>query len=98
MTIPIYVAAMSATVIVAFWSDHMQQRTPFILGGFSFAMVGFIAQLAIPQPKLLGVTYFFLFFIAIGLYSPFVCIVTLVTNNIAPSSKRAVAMALLISV
>jgi MFS family permease len=98
MTIPIYVAGMAATVAVAFWSDHIQQRTPFIMGGFSFAVVGFIAELAIPHPKLPGVTYFFLFFIAIGLYSPFVCIVTLVANNLAPSSKRAVGMALLISV
>lgn len=97
MTIPIYVVGMGATLIVAWMSDKYQQRTPFIMGGFSFAVVGFIAQLAIPHPKLPGVTYLFLFFIATGLYCPFVCIVTLIGNNLAPSSKRAVGMATLIS-
>ncbi|KIW54648.1 hypothetical protein PV05_06996 [Exophiala xenobiotica] len=98
MTIPIYVAALLATVIVAFWSDRVQQRTPFLMGGFAIAVVGFIAELAIAHPKMPGVTYFFLFLVAIGLYCPFTCVVTLVANNLAPSSKRAVGMALLISV
>lgn len=67
------------------------------MGGFSVAVVGFIGELAIPHPKLPGVTYFFLFLVAIGLYCPFVCIVTLVANNLAPSSKRAVGMAVSVS-
>ncbi|KEF58777.1 uncharacterized protein A1O9_03620 [Exophiala aquamarina CBS 119918] len=98
MTIPIYVVAMIATVIVAFWADHVQQRTPFIMGGFAIGVVGFIAELAIPHPKYPGVTYFFLFLVSTGLYCPFTCIVALTANNLAPSSKRAVGMALLISV
>jgi MFS family permease len=98
MTIPIYVAALLATVVVAFWSDRIQQRTPFLMGGFAVAVVGFIAELAIEHPKMPGVTFFFLFLVAIGLYCPFTCVVTLVANNLAPSSKRAVGMALLISV
>lgn len=93
MTVPIYVAGAIATVVVAWWSDLSQQRTPFIMGGFTVAVVGFIGELAIPHPKLPGVTYFFLYLIAIGLYCPFVCVVTLVANNLAPSSKRAVGMA-----
>ena len=68
------------------------------MGGFSIAVVGFIAELAIPHPGLPDVTYFFLFLVAAGLYSPFVCIVTLIGNILAPSSKCAVGMALLISV
>lgn len=59
---------------------------------------GFIGQLAIPHDRLHGLTYFFLFPIAIGLYSPYVCIVCLCANNLAPSSKRAVGLALLITV
>ncbi|EXJ62223.1 hypothetical protein A1O7_02656 [Cladophialophora yegresii CBS 114405] len=98
MTIPIYVVGMVATVIVAFWADHIQQRTPFIIGGFAIGVVGFIAQLAIPHPRYPGVAYFFLFLVATGLYCPFTCVVTLVANNLAPSSKRAVGMALLISI
>ncbi|KAI1608295.1 major facilitator superfamily domain-containing protein [Exophiala viscosa] len=97
MTIPVYVFAMILTLVFAFWSDRIQQRTPFIMAGFSIGVVGFIAELAIPHPRLPGLTYAFLFPLAGGLYSPFVPIVCLVGNNLAPSSKRAVGMALLIS-
>ncbi|OAP60835.1 hypothetical protein AYL99_05837 [Fonsecaea erecta] len=97
MTIPIYVFAMIMTLIFAFWSDKVQQRTPFIMAGFSIAAIGFIGELAIPHPRLPGVTYFFLFPLAAGLYCPFICLVCLIGNNLAPSSKRAVGMALLIS-
>ncbi|EXJ83950.1 hypothetical protein A1O3_04617 [Capronia epimyces CBS 606.96] len=98
MTIPIYVFGMIATVGAAFWSDYAQQRTPFIMGGFAVGTIGFIGQLAIPHPELPGVTYFFLFLIAAGLFCPVTTVVTLVGNNLAPSSTRAVGMALFISV
>lgn len=98
MTIPIYVAGLFATVAVAIWSDHLKQRTPFIMGGFTVAAAGFIGELACPHDRLPGVAYFFLFLIAIGLYCPFTSVVTLIANNLAPSSKRAVGMAVMISV
>ncbi|KAF2098516.1 MFS general substrate transporter [Rhizodiscina lignyota] len=97
MTIPIYVFAMIMTLIFAWWGDYVQQRSPFIMAGFGIAAVGFIAELAIPHPRLPGVTYGFLFPVAAGLYCPFISIVTWTANNAAPSSKRAIAMALLIS-
>lgn len=75
LTIPIYVFAMLMTIIFAFWSDHVQQRSPFIMAGFSIAVVGFIAQLCIPHPKMPGLTYGFLFPVAAGLYCPFIQIV-----------------------
>jgi len=69
------------------------------MGGFSIAVIGFIGMLVSRRyPHVPGVSYFFLFFISSGLYCPFICIVCLVGNNLAPSSKRAVGMALLISV
>ena len=98
MTVPIYVAALLFVLLFAWGSDHYKQRTPFIVGGFSIAVVGFVAELAIPHPAQTGLSYFFLFLIAIGLFAPFICIVALIANNLAPSSKRAVGMALLISV
>ncbi|KAN0099567.1 MFS general substrate transporter [Hyaloscypha variabilis] len=98
LTIPVYTFGMTATLIVAFWSDKVQQRTPFIMGGFTIAVVGFIGELACPHDRLPGVAYFFLFLVAAGLYCPFTAVVTLVANNLAPSSKRAVGMALFISV
>jgi hypothetical protein len=116
LTIPIYVFAMIMTIIFAFWSDRVQQRSPFIMVGFSIAAVGFIGQLAIPHTCLPGLTYGFLFPVAAGLYCPFIHIVCWTgmptqyfnslsfaadkktANNLAPSSKRAVGMGLLISV
>jgi len=98
LTVPIYVFAMIITLIFAWWSDKVQQRSPFIMAGFSIAAIGFIGQLAIPHPKYPGLTYGFLYPVAAGLYCPFICIVCWIGNNLAPSSKRAVGMALLISV
>ncbi|KAF2475581.1 MFS general substrate transporter [Lindgomyces ingoldianus] len=98
LTIPIYVFASIVTLIFAFWSDFRQARSPFIVAGYCIAACGFIAQLAIPHPKYPGLTYGFLFPVAAGLYCPFICLVCWIANNLAPSSKRAVGMALLISV
>ncbi|KAK0303398.1 hypothetical protein LTR01_008126 [Friedmanniomyces endolithicus] len=92
------VFAMIMVLIFAFWSEHVQQRSPFIMAGFSIAAIGFIGQLVIPHPGLPGLTYGFLFPVAAGLYCPFIQIVCWIGNNLAPSSKRAVGMALLISV
>jgi MFS family permease len=75
LTIPIYLFAMIIVLIFAFWSDRIQSRSPFIIGGFSIGIVGLIAQLAIPHPRFPGLTYGFLFPVAAGFYSPFVSIV-----------------------
>lgn len=98
LTIPIYVFAAIVTIIWAWGSDLTQKRSPWIIGGYCIAIVGFIAQLAIPHPAYPGLTYGFLFPVAAGLYSPFTCLVSWAANSLAPSSKRAVGMALLISV
>jgi hypothetical protein len=84
-------------IAVAIWSGRVQQRTPFIIRGLAMASIGVIGELAVPQPELPGVTYLFLFLIAGGLFCPFTSIVTLVGNNLAPSSKRAVELAILAS-
>ncbi|KJF60734.1 uncharacterized protein CIMG_08681 [Coccidioides immitis RS] len=98
LTIPIYVVAMIVTLVFAFVSDRYQQRTPFIIAGYVIAVLGFTSQLAIPHPEYPGLTYGMLFLVAAGLYAPFISIVCLIGNNLAPSSKRAVGMALLISI
>lgn len=98
LTVPVYFVAMLMTLIFAFASDKYEQRTPFIMAGYAIAALGLIAQLAIPKPRLPGLTYGMLFLVASGLYAPFTSIVCLTGNNLAPSSKRAVGMALLISV
>jgi hypothetical protein len=38
LTIPIYFFATICTVVVAYFADRVQQRTPFIMGGFTYAL------------------------------------------------------------
>lgn len=68
------------------------------MAGYSVASIGFIGMLVTRRyPHIPGVSYFFLFLVASGLYTPLICIVCLIGNNLAPSSKRAVGMATLVS-
>lgn len=69
---------MIMVLIFAFWSEHIRQRTPFIMAGYAIGACGFIAQLALPQTRLPGASYGFLFLVAAGLYSPFIQIVSLI--------------------
>ncbi|KAF2100193.1 MFS general substrate transporter [Rhizodiscina lignyota] len=96
MTIPIYVAAMVATIVLAYISDRYQQRAWVIAGGFGFGSLGFLALLVVPHPRLPGLTYGMLFPAAMGIYAPLMPLLSWFANNLAPSSKRAVGMALLI--
>ncbi|KIY02918.1 uncharacterized protein Z520_01383 [Fonsecaea multimorphosa CBS 102226] len=96
MTIPIYAFALIVTLILSVWADRHKQRTPFIMIGVVMGLIGFLGELAVPHPRLPGLTYFFFFFIAAGVYAPLPSLITFISNNTAPSSKRAVGMALLI--
>ncbi|UNI17029.1 hypothetical protein JDV02_003408 [Purpureocillium takamizusanense] len=98
LTIPIYAFSAMGILVLAHYSDKCATRWPFIVGPFALASVGFIALLALPQPGLPGVTYGFLFCIPLGANAPLVALVTWIGNNLAPSWKRAIGMALLISV
>lgn len=62
------------------------------------AAVGFVALLVIPHPRLPGLTYAFLFTVPAGVYPPLIGCLSWIGNNLAPSWKRAIGMALLISV
>ncbi|KAH8647377.1 major facilitator superfamily domain-containing protein [Xylariales sp. PMI_506] len=98
LTIPVYLSAVILVLLVAYWSDRTQVRWIFIVGAYSLAVLGFIAQLAIPHPRYPGATYGFLFPVCAGLYGGFPPMLSWLANNLAPSSKRAVGLALLISV
>ncbi|EME43912.1 hypothetical protein DOTSEDRAFT_71651 [Dothistroma septosporum NZE10] len=98
LTVPIYVLGAISTVFFSWLADRNQVRWPFIIGPFSIAICCFIALLAIPHPKYPGLTYAFLFGIPAGVYPPLITILSWVGNNLAPTWKRAIGMALLISV
>src|SRR6478735_9392412 len=98
LTIPIYFVGACSTIIFARLADRQRKRWVFIIIPFFIAMVGFIAMLSIPHPKFPGLTYFFLFFITTGLYPSIIGCISWIGNNLAPSFKRAIGMALLISI
>lgn len=97
LTVPVYLLGAISTIIVSRIADKRQSRWPFIVGPYAVAAIGFIGLLSIPHPRLPGLTYFFLFFIPAGIYPPLIGCLSWVGNNLAPSWKRAVGMALLIS-
>ncbi|EXA35259.1 hypothetical protein FOVG_14018 [Fusarium oxysporum f. sp. pisi HDV247] len=98
LTIPIYFVGACSTIIFARLADRQRKRWIFIIIPFFIAMVGFTAMLSIPHPKFPGLTYFFLFFITAGLYPSIIGCISWIGNNLAPSFKRAIGMALLISI
>ncbi|KAL1627218.1 hypothetical protein SLS56_006457 [Neofusicoccum ribis] len=97
LTIPIYVLGVIATIVVSVYADKYQTRWPFIVGPYCVAAVGFLGLLCIPHPRLPGLTYAFLFCIPAGVYPPLIGVLSWIGNNLAPSWKRAIGMALLIS-
>jgi len=98
LTVPVYFVGACATVLFAWLSDRHQTRWPYIVGPFTMASCAFIALLAIPHPRYPGLTYAFLFAIPAGVYPPIIGILSWVGNNLAPTWKRSVGMALLISI
>ena len=67
---------MIMVLVFAFWSERVKQRSPFIMAGYTIGACGFIAELALPQTRLPGASYGFLFLVAAGLYCPFIQIVS----------------------
>lgn len=70
MIIPIYLCAVIVVIIWARISDHYGVRSTWIILGQGLNMIGLIGLLAIPQPRFPGVTYFFLFLSASGIFCP----------------------------
>lgn len=98
LTIPIYLVGVASTIFFSVMADRHQTRWPFIVGPYSVALLGFVGLLSIPHPRLPGLTYALLFTIPGGVYPPLIGCLSWVGNNIAPTWKRAIGMALLISI
>lgn len=97
MTIPVYSFGAITTVGVSWLADRYKSRWLYIACPFAFSAVGFIFLLAIPHPKYPGLTYAMLFTIPGGLYPAVIGVISWIGNNLAPSWKRAVGIALLMT-
>lgn len=98
LTIPIYFVGACSTILFAYLADKRQNRWIFIIIPFAISAIGFIALLSIPHPRLPGLTYAFLFTIPTGLYPAVISCISWVGNSLAPTWKRAIGMALMMSI
>ncbi|CAI6340898.1 unnamed protein product [Periconia digitata] len=94
LTVPIYITASILAVGVAYWSDRVGKRSPFILVCLGIMAIGFIMCIATSTP---GVIYAGVFLAACALYPAFPGNITWLSNNLAGSTKRATGQALQIA-
>jgi len=97
LTVPLYILGLISTLFCSWLADKRRTRWPFIAIPYSVGVIGFLGLLAIPHPKLPGLTYAWLFFIPAGLYPPVITMASWLGNNLAPTWKRSVGIALGIS-
>ncbi|KAF3351854.1 hypothetical protein VdG1_04660 [Verticillium dahliae VDG1] len=95
MTVPIYVTAAILAVIIAYISDKVGKRSPFIVGFLCVMIVGFSMCLASANPR---VVYAGVFIAACAIYPAFPGVITWLANNLAGSYKLSAGMAIQIGV
>lgn len=91
LTVPIYVFAAIVCIGIAYLSDKHGIRTMFIIPLQFVILVGFIMCISSGKP---GVVYAGIFIAAAGVYGSYPGNISLISNNLAGSSKRAVGMAI----
>lgn len=96
LTVPIYITASVLAVVVAWYSDRVGKRYPFILVCLCIMAVGFI--MCIAGGSIPGVVYAGVFIAACALYPAFPGNITWLSNNLAGSTKRATGQAIQIAV
>lgn len=94
LTVPIYITASILAVVVAWFSDRVGKRYPFILVCLVIMLCGFIMCVASSTP---GVIYAGVFIAACALYPAFPGNITWLSNNLAGSTKRATGQAIQIA-
>ncbi|KAF8913881.1 MFS transporter [Gymnopilus junonius] len=94
-TVPPYVPAAVLTVVVAFLSDRLKWRGPFILICLPLAIIGYILAIAAENNK---TRYIAVFFMAAGVYPSAPSILSILPNNSSGHYKRATTTALQLAV
>ncbi|KAF9888592.1 hypothetical protein FE257_008524 [Aspergillus nanangensis] len=98
LTVPPYMLGVVSIITFSWLSDSRRIRWISIIWPYTIAACGLIGLLAIPHPRLTGLTYAFLFTIPAGSSPPIMGVMSWFGNNLAPSWKRAIGMALIISI
>ncbi|KFY58456.1 hypothetical protein V496_06138 [Pseudogymnoascus sp. VKM F-4515 (FW-2607)] len=91
LTIPVYLWASGAYILVSWMSDRYNSRAAFMLPGVIVTAIGYAVQLAVPQADR-GPLYFSIFLIAPGIYIMVGLNCTWLLNSHAGYYKRATAI------
>ncbi|KAH9951706.1 MFS general substrate transporter [Amylocystis lapponica] len=94
-TVPPYVPAAFFTVLVAYISDRVKWRGPFILMFLPLTIAGYILIIA---AKTNTQRYAAVFLIALGVYPCGPCILSILPNNSAGHYKKATTVALQLAI
>ncbi|KAI0442473.1 major facilitator superfamily domain-containing protein [Xylaria telfairii] len=91
LTVPIYVTAAILAIVVAYFSDRVGKRSPFVVTCMLAILLGFILCISTSKP---GVVYAGVFIATAGIYSAFAGNITWLSNNLAGGYKRSAGMAI----
>ena len=102
-TIPVYAVGTFLTLFCAWWSDRIQHRYAFTIGGVILATIGYIILLCQGPLKEvdrmpIGVRYLAIFFITSGNYITQPLAVVWLANNMGGHYKRSFGAALQIGI
>ena len=95
MSIPIFLFATVCALTAAIFSDKLKHRFGFIVGGCSFATIGYIILLNMHKVQV-GVRYFALFSIVGGGYIAQPIALVWLSNNVAGHYKIGVSAACMV--
>ncbi|CAO1620656.1 unnamed protein product [Sympodiomycopsis kandeliae] len=95
LTIPPYVFAFLATMTTAWTAQRVKLRAPFIIGGASVAVIGYIVLITSPT---VGGRYVSVFLCVAGIYSANALLLAWPSENVAGATKRNTAVAMMISI
>lgn len=102
-TIPVYAVGAVLTLFCAWWSDQVQHRYAFTIGGITLTVIGYIILLCqgplnIKHRLPIGVCYMSIFFIVSGNYMTQPLAVVWLANNMIGHDKRSFGAALQIGI
>ena len=95
LSTPPYVAAFIFTMSAAVFAEKTRLRAPFIIGGSSLAIVGYIILITSNRS---GVSYAGTIIAASGIYSATAVVLSWPANNVSGQTKRATANGMQISI
>ncbi|KAI1783667.1 MFS general substrate transporter [Ganoderma leucocontextum] len=99
LTVPPYALATLLTVLIAWWSEHVNRRAPFIIASSSVAAVGYVILLANTDPtRRPAVSYVGTFLAAAGIYPATALALSWPADNVGGQTRRATVNAMQISV